>query len=128
MFDDLVRSGGVRELAAKSATGRANQLRAARYIPAVEYIRAQRVRTLLVQRMSALFETVDAFLALPSSASVTMTNLTGHPAVVLKSGFIGGMPEAVMVTGRLFDEATVLGAAHAYERATPWHARHPRLT
>jgi Asp-tRNA(Asn)/Glu-tRNA(Gln) amidotransferase A subunit family amidase len=125
MFDDLVRSGRVRELAGTAAHHRANQLRASRYIPAVEYIRAQRVRTLLVARMNALFESIDAFLAPPSSASVTITNLTGHPAAVLKSGFVDGMPEAVMVTGRLYDEATVLQVAHAYERATPWRNRHP---
>ncbi len=127
MFDDLVRSGRVRELAGKAANHRANQLRAARYIPAVEYIRAQRVRSLLIQQMNAVFESVDAFLAPPSSASVTMTNLTGHPAVVLKSGFVDGMPDAVMVTGRRFDEAAILKVAHAYERATPWHTRHPEM-
>ena len=128
MFDDLVRSGRVRELAGKDAMHRANQLRASRYIPAVEYIRAQRVRSLLIQRMNALFDSVDAFLAPPSSASVTITNLTGHPAAVVKAGFIDGMPEAVMVTGRLYDEDTVLKVAHAYERATPWHTRHPVVT
>lgn len=128
MFDDLVRSGRVRELSGKAANHRANQLRAARYIPAVEYIRAQRVRTLLLQQVNALFTRVDAFVASPSSASVTMTNLTGHPAIVLKSGFVEGMPEAVMVTGRLFDESTVLGVAHAYERRTSWRDRHPSLT
>ena len=127
MFDDLVRSGDVRELAGKGANHRANQLRASRYIPAVEYIRAQRVRTLLLQRMNALFTNVDAFLAPTSSASITMTNLTGHPALVVKSGFVDGMPEAIMVTGRLFDEATILRIAHAYERATPWKDRHPQL-
>jgi Asp-tRNA(Asn)/Glu-tRNA(Gln) amidotransferase A subunit family amidase len=128
MFDDLVRSGRVRELAGKAATHRANQLRAARYIPAVEYIRAQRVRTVLLQQVNALFTRIDAFVAPSSSASVTMSNLTGHPAIVLKSGFIDGMPEAVMVTGRLFDEATILRIAHAYERRTPWSQQHPSLT
>jgi Asp-tRNA(Asn)/Glu-tRNA(Gln) amidotransferase A subunit family amidase len=82
---------------------------------------------LALDQMNAIFTSVDAFLAPSTSASVTMTNLTGHPAVVLKSGFVDGMPEAVMVTGRLFDEATILGIAHAYERATPWKVRHPTL-
>jgi aspartyl-tRNA(Asn)/glutamyl-tRNA(Gln) amidotransferase subunit A len=77
--------------------------------------------------MNALFTGVDAFLAPTSSASVTITNLTGHPAVVLKAGFVDGMPEALMVTGRLFDEATILRIASAYERATPWKDRHPQL-
>lgn len=128
MFDDLVRSGRVRELAGKAAANRANQLRAARYIPAVEYIRAQRVRSVLLQQMNAVFARVDAFVAPSSSASVTMTNLTGHPAIVLKAGFVDGLPEAVMITGRLFDEGTILRAAHAFERRTPWRDRHPVIT
>lgn len=125
MFDDLVRSGKVRELSGKGPNHRANQLRASRYIPAVEYIRAQRVRTLLIQRVNALFNGMDAFLAPSSSASVSMTNLTGHPAIVLKSGFVDGMPQAVMVTGRLFDESSILRMALAYEQATPWRSQHP---
>ena len=63
MFDELVRSGRINELADKGVNGRANQLRATRFIPAVEYIRAQRIRTLLVQQMNALFDTVDVFLS-----------------------------------------------------------------
>ena len=81
-----------------------------RYVPAVEYIRAQRVRTLLIQQMNALFANIDAFVSPSSSASVTMTNLTGHPAIVLKSGFVNGMPEALMVTGPLYDEEGILYA------------------
>jgi Asp-tRNA(Asn)/Glu-tRNA(Gln) amidotransferase A subunit family amidase len=128
MFDELVRSGGINELVDKGPNGRANQLRASRFIPAVEYIRAQRVRTLLAGRMNALLEDVDAFLAPSPSESVTMTNLTGHPALVLPAGFVDGLPVGLMVTGRLFDEATVLRIAAAYEDATDWHTKHPSLS
>ena len=127
MFDELVRGGGINELADKTTNGRANQLRATRFIPAVEYIRAQRVRSLLVQRMNAVFEQVDVFLAPSQSESVTMTNLTGHPAVVQPVGFVDGLPVALMITGRLWDEATILRAGAAFERATEWHKRHPPL-
>jgi Asp-tRNA(Asn)/Glu-tRNA(Gln) amidotransferase A subunit family amidase len=127
MFDDLTRSGGINQLADKGPNSRANQLRAARFIPAVEYIRAQRVRTLLVQQMNALFESVDVFLAPANSDSVTMTNLTGHPALVLPAGFVDQLPVGLMVTGKLWDEATVLRAAAAFEAATDWHTHHPRL-
>ena len=72
MFDELVRSGGINELADTGVNGRANQLRAARFIPAVDYVRAQRARTLLLQQMNKLFETVDVFLAPASSDAVTM--------------------------------------------------------
>lgn len=125
MFDELTRSGAINDLTDKGPNGRANQLRASRFIPAVEYIRAQRVRTLLLQQVNAIFDHVDVFLAPSSSDSVTMTNLTGHPAVVVPAGFVDEMPVALMLTGRLWDEATLLRAALAFESATPWHTRRP---
>jgi Asp-tRNA(Asn)/Glu-tRNA(Gln) amidotransferase A subunit family amidase len=129
MFDELVRNGGVNDLADKGSNGRANQLRASRFIPAVEYIRAQRVRTLLMQEMNALFKDkeIDVFLATTQSDSVTITNLTGHPAVVLPTGFVDGLPVGLIVTGKLWDEATVLRVAAAYESATEWHTKHPNV-
>jgi Asp-tRNA(Asn)/Glu-tRNA(Gln) amidotransferase A subunit family amidase len=127
MFDELLRSGAINELADKGPNGRANQLRASRFIPAVEYIRAQRVRTLLLQQMNAVFESVDVFLAPSGSESVTMTNLTGHPAIVLPGGFVDGMPVGVMLTGKLWEEGTLLRAAAAFESATEWHRQYPRL-
>jgi Asp-tRNA(Asn)/Glu-tRNA(Gln) amidotransferase A subunit family amidase len=125
MFDDLTRSGDINQLTDKGPNSRANQLRASRFIPAVEYIRAQRVRTLLLQQMNALFEDVDVFLAPSNSDSVTMTNLTGHPAVVLPAGFVDQMPVGLMLTGKLWGEATLLRAAAAFEAATAHHAAHP---
>ena len=126
-FDDLTRSGGVDELTRQTADAWPNSFRASRYIPAVEYLRAQRARTLLIERMEELLARVDVFVSPTRSAGLPMTNLTGHPAVAVKAGFADGLPVALMVTGRLYDEATVLGVAHAYERRTPWGAMHPAL-
>jgi Asp-tRNA(Asn)/Glu-tRNA(Gln) amidotransferase A subunit family amidase len=127
MFDELTRGGGINQLTDKGPNSRANQLRASRFIPAVEYIRAQRVRTLLMHRVNALFADVDVFLAPSSSDSVTMTNLTGHPAIVLPAGFVEQLPIGLMLTGKLWDEATLLRAAAAYESATDWHKAHPNI-
>ena len=127
MFDDLTRRGDHNELTDKGPNSRANQLRATRFIPAVEYIRAQRVRTLLLQQMNAVFETIDVFLSPSTSDSMTMTNLTGHPAIVLPGGFLDELPVGIMLTGKLWDEATLLRAAAAFEAATDWHTRHPAL-
>jgi Asp-tRNA(Asn)/Glu-tRNA(Gln) amidotransferase A subunit family amidase len=127
MFDELTRTGAINELADTGPNSRANQLRATRFIPAVEYIRAQRVRSLLLHQMNAVFDNVDVFLAPTSSESVTMTNLTGHPAIVLPGGFVEGLPVGVMLTGKLWDEATVLAAAATFEAATSWHTAHPKL-
>jgi Asp-tRNA(Asn)/Glu-tRNA(Gln) amidotransferase A subunit family amidase len=127
MFDDLLRSGAINDLADKGPNGRANQLRATRFISAVDYIRAQRVRTLLMQQMNALLDSVDVFLAPSTSESVTITNLTGHPAIVVPAGFADNMPVALMVTGKLWGEEGVLRVAGAFERATDHHTRHPSL-
>ena len=125
MFDELTRSGAINQLVDKGPNSRANQLRASRFIPAVEYIRAQRVRTLLVLEMNRIFTDIDVFLAPSNSDSVTMTNLTGHPALVLPAGFVDQMPVGLMLTGKLWQEATLLRAAAAFETATEWHKARP---
>lgn len=127
MFDQLVRSGDVNQLAGQEPQQRANQLRTSRFISAVDYVQAQRARALLTREIETIFRTYDAFLAPTSSPSVTMTNLSGHPAITLPSGFAGTLPQAIMITGRLYDEATLLALAYAYESATTWHERHPSL-
>ena len=116
-FDDMIRAGKVNDLAGKGANDRANQLRISRFIPAVDYIRAQRARALLGRRMEDVMAGCDVFLAPATSASVTTSNLTGHPAVTINAGFSEGLPVGLMVTGRLYEEATVLAVALAYERA-----------
>jgi Asp-tRNA(Asn)/Glu-tRNA(Gln) amidotransferase A subunit family amidase len=127
-FDDLTRSRGIDQLTAQGAGDWPNSFRTSRFIPAVEYIRAQRARTLLIQKMDALMSKYDVFVApARGSASLPITNLTGHPAVCLKNGFVDGLPQALMITGRLYDEATVLRVALAYERRTKWHTMHPTL-
>ncbi|MEO8256457.1 MAG: amidase [Acidobacteriota bacterium] len=128
-FDDLTRRKGIDQLTEQGPSAWPNAFRTSRFIPAVEYIRAQRARTLLMRRMDALMATCDVFLApARGSASLPITNLTGHPAICLKAGFTGGLPQALMITGRLYDEATVLRVALAYERATRWHTINPDLS
>ncbi len=130
MFDELVRSGAINDMADKGVNGRANQLRATRFIPAVDYIRAQRVRTLLVRQMNALFagaSAIDAFLAPATSDSVTTCNLTGHPAITVPAGFVDGLPIGLMVTGPLYNEERVVQVAAAFETASTWHTQHPKI-
>lgn len=127
-FDDLVRAGRVGELAGKGPNDRANQLRFSRFIPAVEYIRAQRVRTLLGEEMEALMAGYDVIVSPSTSPSVTTTNLTGHPAISVNAGLAAGLPVGLMFTGRLYDEATLIGAALAYERARGDLRERPKLT
>jgi Asp-tRNA(Asn)/Glu-tRNA(Gln) amidotransferase A subunit family amidase len=128
-FDDLTRNKEqLASLTGQSPGDWPNSFRSARFVPAVEYIRAMRARRLLMQEMDKLMSQYDVFLSpAPGSSSLQVTNLTGHPAIALKSGFIDNMPAAIMVTGRLYDEATVCRVALAYEQATEWHKRNPTL-
>ncbi len=127
-FDELVRDGRVAELAGKGPNDRANQLRFARFIPAVEYIRAQRIRRRLGEEVERLMATYDVIVSPSTSPSVTITNLTGHPAITVNAGFAGGLPVGLMFTGRLYDEATLVGAALSYEQARGEQNERPRLT
>ena len=128
-FDDLTRNTEqLATLTAQSPGDWPNTFRSSRFIPAVEYIRAMRARRLLMQEMDTLMSQYDVFLSpAPGSSSLQVTNLTGHPALALKCGFIDNMPASIMVTGRLYDEATVCRVALAYEQATEWHRKHPTL-
>jgi Asp-tRNA(Asn)/Glu-tRNA(Gln) amidotransferase A subunit family amidase len=126
-FDDLTRSRGIDQLTAQAPGDWPNQFRTHRFVPAVEYIRAQRARTLLMRQYDALMQTCDVFLSAPGGASLMATNLTGQPALCLKSGFIDRMPTSLMITGRLYDEATLLRVALAYEKANAWVTMNPAL-
>jgi Asp-tRNA(Asn)/Glu-tRNA(Gln) amidotransferase A subunit family amidase len=127
-FDDITRDGRVNQLSGQSPGDWPNSFRTSRFITAVEYIRAQRARTLLMREMDSLMSKWDVFVTpAPGSASLLITNLTGHPAVVTKCGFINNQPQAIMFTGNLYDEAAPLRVALAYERATKWHTMRPNL-
>jgi len=127
-FDDLTRDGGINQLSGQQPGDWPNTFRSSRFIPAVEYIRAQRARTLLMQAMDSLMSKWHVFVSpAPGSASLLVTNLTGHPAVCVPCGFLNGMPQSIMFTGGLYDEGAPLRVALAFERATNWHTMHPKM-
>ncbi len=106
-----------------------NTFRAAHFIPATEYINANRARYQLIQKMDSVMQNVDVYIS-PSfgGGNLLITNLTSHPTVVLPNGFTDDMhPTSITFTGDLFDEATVLSVAKAYQRATDHHKKHPPL-
>jgi Asp-tRNA(Asn)/Glu-tRNA(Gln) amidotransferase A subunit family amidase len=124
-FDDLTRSKGIGQLRSQGPGDWPNTFRTSRFIPAVEYIRAQRARTLLMRKWDELMSRCDVIVSPTQSGGMGATNLTGHPALAMKAGFQDKMPIALMFTGRLWDEATLLRVALAYQRATTWHTMHP---
>ena len=127
-FDDITRDGRVNRLSGQAPGDWPNTFRTSRFIPAVEYLRAQRARTLLKAEMEKLMSQWDVFVSpAPGTASLLITNLTGHPAVCVPSGFIDNLPQSIMFTGGLYDEAAPLRVALTYEQATRWHTMHPKV-
>jgi Asp-tRNA(Asn)/Glu-tRNA(Gln) amidotransferase A subunit family amidase len=127
-FDDITRDGRVGLLSGQANGDWPNSFRTSRMIPAVEYIRAMRERTILQQNFHAFMEKWDVLIVPTGTATLQITNLTGHPQVAVPCGFLNGNnPQSVIFTGRLYEEGTALRVAHAFEQATEWHKMHPKM-
>ncbi|HEX5010236.1 MAG TPA: amidase [Planctomycetota bacterium] len=128
-FDRLTLDGLDDQMARQVDQAWPNVFRTSRLIPAVEYLRAQRLRRRLMQDMDGVMGGLDA-LVHPSDdeAPLMIGNLTGHPAVCAPSGFRDdGTPRSVSFTGRLFDEARLLALVQAWQATTDYHRKHPRI-
>lgn len=125
-FDELTRSGRDELLVRQDPGAWPNTFRQARMIPAVEYIQANRVRTMLMHQMERALAGVDVFIT-PSYADnvLLITNLTGHPCAVVPSGAIDGHPTSISFIGNLWKESETLRVAKAYQDATTFHAAIP---
>ncbi|MBU2494340.1 MAG: amidase [Bacteroidetes bacterium] len=127
-FDELTRSNNDDLLVRQIRNAWPNVFRASRFIPAVEYINANRIRTLLIQKMAEILKDVDVYLAPSFSDNQLLTNLTGHPCVVLPNGFSkDGTPTSITFMGNLFDEGKLIAVAKAYQDATDFHKKRPPL-
>jgi Asp-tRNA(Asn)/Glu-tRNA(Gln) amidotransferase A subunit family amidase len=126
-FDKLTRCNQDNLLVRQTKDAWPNIFRASQFIPAVEYINANRVRFLLIQQMGKLMEQIDLLVA-PSweGNSSLLTNLSGHPCVVLPNGFSkDGTPTSITFIGRLFDEGRLIAFAKKYQDATDFNKKHP---
>ena len=128
-FDELTRTDRDKELVQQGKFDWPNSFRTSRFIPAVDYVNANRVRTMAIQKWDDLMRTVDVIITPTGAANLSQlvaTNLTGHPAVILPNGFReDGTPVSLTFLGGLFEEANVLAVAKAYQDATGFHLRHP---
>jgi Asp-tRNA(Asn)/Glu-tRNA(Gln) amidotransferase A subunit family amidase len=104
-----------------------NTFRAIRYMPAFDYVHAQRLRTLVVREVAGLLEPLDAFLCPTfARAIVAATNLSGHPALVVPIGLSAeGLPQAISLCGRWFGEARLVAAGRIVEQAFEYTRRRP---
>jgi Asp-tRNA(Asn)/Glu-tRNA(Gln) amidotransferase A subunit family amidase len=126
-FDELTRDGRDELLTEQGAESWPNTFRAARLIPAVEYLRAQRMRTQLMLAMERCMRDVDVLIHPPFAGDVLgITNLTGHPTFVAPCRFDDrSMPRSICLTGQLFDEERLLALAARWQASTDHHRRHP---
>ncbi len=148
-FDELTRTGRDKLLTSQKDYDWPNTFRTARFIPAVEYIQAARARKLAMEAMAKVFDGVDVIVAPTSGGQqLVVTNLTGHPAVILPNGLRGadapkppsddpsdftnaggpGTPTSLTFLGQLYGEGRLLAFARAYQEATGFHLEHPKLT
>jgi Asp-tRNA(Asn)/Glu-tRNA(Gln) amidotransferase A subunit family amidase len=128
-FDAYTREGLVDTMVRQGRNTWPTEFRAARFIPAVDYINANRVRSLAMRRWAELFRDLDVIVT-PTFApnQLLATNLTGHPAVILPNGFREDeTPVSISFLGGLFGEARLLAVAHAFQEATDFHRRRPQL-
>ena len=103
-----------------------NFFRAARFIPAVEYLQANRVRSGLIRQMTEAMNNVDVVLCPPFGDNLLTTNLTGQPSVTVPAGFENpSKPATIVFTGQLYEEGKMLSIAQAYQVATGHHLKHP---
>jgi Asp-tRNA(Asn)/Glu-tRNA(Gln) amidotransferase A subunit family amidase len=147
-FDELTRAGKDKLLTSQKDYDWPNTFRTARFIPAVEYIQAARARRLAMDAVAKAFDGFDVIVAPTSGEQLVITNLTGHPAVILPNGLRGsdapkpptedvsdfqnaggpGTPTSLTFLGKLYGEAELLAFARAYQEATGFHLQHPKLT
>lgn len=128
-FDELTLTGQDSTMVWQEDNAWPNSFRSVRFFPAVEWIQLNRVRSLLIEQMDEAIADVDVYVS-PSfrGGNLLITNLTGHPSVVLKHGFSEeNQPASITFMGHLFDEATLIAVAEAYQKATDFHNMHPPL-
>ena len=146
-FDELTRTGKDKLLTSQKDYDWPNTFRTARFIPAVEYIQAARARRMAMDAVAKVFDDFDVIVAPTGGEQLVITNLTGHPAVILPNGLRDGdapkypsddpsdfrnsggpgTPTSLTFLGKLYGEAELLAFARAYQEATGFHRLRPRL-
>lgn len=127
-FDDFTRSDLDDQLTAQGKNDWPNGFRASRFIPAVEYINANRHRYTLITKFYEFMKDYDV-IVVPTFAGrqLSITNLTGNPVVCMPIGLTErGLPASITFLGKLYDDATILAVAKAYQDATDFNRQHPK--
>lgn len=127
-FDELTLTNKDDLLVQQHKRAWPNYFRSARFIPAVEYLQANRARTLLIEQLNEKLKGLDLYVSPAFGTNLSATNLSGHPCVVLPNGFNNsGLPASITFMGQLFGEGKLLQAAQAYQASTDFHKKHPSM-
>ena len=100
-----------------------DSFRASRFVPAIDYLQANRLRMQIIEQVHEALGDLDLFVG----SDLGLTNFTGHPEISMPGGFHEGSPTSLRFTGKLFGEAEMLRLAHAWQAATDYHLQHPPL-
>lgn len=127
-FDKLTRTNQDDEMVQQNKDRWPNTFRTARFIPAVEYVNACRMRTSIMQKIDPWIRQYDLIIAPTETGDqLAITNLTGHPSVTLPVGYKSdGTPGSISFIGQLYGEAQLLAFAKAFQDATPYNKQHPK--
>ena len=128
-FDELLLSNRDDLMIEQTKRSRVNSLRQSRFIPAVEYIQANRHRSRLIESMQKLMKDYDVVISPQRGGNQTLiTNLTGHPAISVPAGFDEkGRPTSIILVGNLYDEASILALAKKFQDATDFEDARPPI-
>jgi Asp-tRNA(Asn)/Glu-tRNA(Gln) amidotransferase A subunit family amidase len=128
-FDELTRSDRDKLLVQQGKFDWPNSFRTSRFIPAVDYVNANRLRSVAILQWDDLMRKVDVIVTptnVTNLSQLVATNLTGHPAVIVPNGFRDdGTPVSLTFLAGLFEEGKALAVARAYQEATGFHLKHP---
>lgn len=128
-FDELTRLDLDDQLVAQHRNAWPNIFRAARLIPAVEYVQMSRQRSLLIKEVHELMKDYDVIVT-PSFAGqqLQITNLTGHPALCMPNGFAeNGSPTSITLLANLFEEEKLIMLGRLIQENTDWQAKRPPM-
>ena len=126
-FDEFTRNGLDDQMTRQGKYDWPNSFRVSRLMSAVEYVNANRHRYLLMQQVNELMQQYDVVICPNFGGNQSaITNLTGHPVIVFPTGFNKfQLPTSITLVGKLYDEATIISIAKAYQTATNWNKLHP---
>jgi Asp-tRNA(Asn)/Glu-tRNA(Gln) amidotransferase A subunit family amidase len=125
---DLLTGGRINELVQQHDDAWPNTFRVGATVPAADYLRVMRLRTMLMREMAEALRDVDVYLTVPYiGPNLAFTNLTGHPALITRCGMKDGQPKMIEFIGNLYREDAILRLGFAYEQVTGWRAAHPNV-